>query len=380
MNAGILFKRCVWLMFLTVIVSMQPASFGETIDTAIKRELETIRAYNSGQTDAIGSPNDKVRTLQALISELINGVYKMDAGDGAAPSPQRQALIDRFASLIAPYNADLVKIGFSRDRALMELAHQCRSLLDHTKPDEVFAAELRSYTDGLNSNAGYAYDLLFQHRLLTRAEKSDLAQKVLAEPDRETRIRWAMKCSAMLMPEVVPVLREMLDAPFTAEGTIGNTGVFGENEALTNYRRVIEAINYLGPSASSLLPLLRERLREVEAALPPDQAAIYSAQFRNAIAQAEGKAPLRIPTAISGSGLLVSSPQAKNAATPAPPVATPTRATPVPTAKPVASPAPTTSVAQTPAAVVERRSPAWPWVVGIAALVVIVALIFKRRA
>lgn len=55
-------------------------------------------------------------------------------------------------------------------------------------------------------------------------------------------------------------------------------------------------------------------------------------------------------------------------------------ATPVPPSTPVASPAPTTSVAQTPAAVVERKSPVWPWVVGIAALIAILALVFKRRA
>jgi hypothetical protein len=30
--------------------------------------------------------------------------------------------------------------------------------------------------------------------------------------------------------------------------------------------------------------------------------------------------------------------------------------------------------------VVERKSPVWPWVVGIAALIAILALIFKRRA
>jgi hypothetical protein len=65
------------------------------------------------------------------------------------------------------------------------------------------------------------------------------------------------------------------------------------------------------------------------------------------------------------------------AATPA--AATPTRSTPVPTATP-ATPSPAPAVAESPAPVVERKSPVWPWVVGIAALIAILALIFKRRA
>ena len=57
--------------------------------------------------------------------------------------------------------------------------------------------------------------------------------------------------------------------------------------------------------------------------------------------------------------------------------ATPTA---VPAASPLASPAPTTPVAQTPAATVQQRAPAWPWLIGIAALIVIVAVALKRRA
>lgn len=61
-----------------------------------------------------------------------------------------------------------------------------------------------------------------------------------------------------------------------------------------------------------------------------------------------------------------------------PPAATPAPSTPVPTATPApSSPAPT--VAESPAPVVERKSPVWPWLVGIAALTVIALLVWKRR-
>lgn len=68
----------------------------------------------------------------------------------------------------------------------------------------------------------------------------------------------------------------------------------------------------------------------------------------------------------------------ENGQAPANTTAPPT--TPVPPSTPNASPAPTAPVAQTPVAVVERKSSAWPWLVGILALVVIVAVALKRRA
>lgn len=48
--------------------------------------------------------------------------------------------------------------------------------------------------------------------------------------------------------------------------------------------------------------------------------------------------------------------------------------------KPSASQSPAMPVAQTPAPAVERTAPVWPWIVGILALIVIVAVALKRRA
>ena len=67
-------------------------------------------------------------------------------------------------------------------------------------------------------------------------------------------------------------------------------------------------------------------------------------------------------------------------ASPQPPIPQPpTPSTPVPTAMP-ASALPSPAVAESPAPVVEGKSPLWPWLVGILALIVIAALALKRRA
>jgi hypothetical protein len=63
-----------------------------------------------------------------------------------------------------------------------------------------------------------------------------------------------------------------------------------------------------------------------------------------------------------------------------PAAATPTTSTPAPPLTPIASPASMVPVPQTPAPMVERKSPVWPWLVGMLALVVIIAFALKRRA
>lgn len=59
---------------------------------------------------------------------------------------------------------------------------------------------------------------------------------------------------------------------------------------------------------------------------------------------------------------------------------TPEPSTPDQTPKPNASPLPSTPVAQTPAVTAEHTALVWPWLVGILAILVVVALVLKRCA
>lgn len=62
------------------------------------------------------------------------------------------------------------------------------------------------------------------------------------------------------------------------------------------------------------------------------------------------------------------------------PAAPPEAPVAAPSVAPATPPTPITAAAETPAVPAERQSPVWPWLVGIAALVVIVAVALKRRA
>ena len=287
----------------------------ETLDNDIKMQLEAIKAYSAGNPAAIKAPKEAAAAMQNTLSELTTSVYKVGVESDGKPSAERMQFIKRFSMLIAPYNDALVKIGFistdslTGDSDLYALSRQCLSMLEHTYSDDKLANALRTHASGLTSDAEAAYRLLFQHRSLNPSDRAALSRKVLAETDTETRHRWAVHCGKMNIPEVVPVLCEMLSVPFTLDGTTGSTGVFGENRAIANYREVVEVINVLGPAASAALPLLRQRLQELDAALPLEQKRIYTTQLQHAIEQIEGNKPLFRPTAVNGSGPLIETSQ-----------------------------------------------------------------------
>lgn len=135
---------------------------------------------------------------------------------------------------------------------------------------------------------------------------------------------------------------------------------------------VVDALSAYGVEARPYLPQLEKVLSDPS--LPGDLRdrlleAIEAIKNPKPAAQAEpkGKAVALVDA---------SQPQAP------PPTAqaTPMPSTPVPASTPIASPAPTTPVAQKPATQVEQRGLVWPWLVGIVALIVIVAVALKRRA
>lgn len=276
----------------------------------------------------------------------------------------------------------LLDIGFRKDAESRALADQSVTLLKYTVPDQPFAVSLRQHLSGPLKESGPATELLFEHRLLNEADVQTVVQ-ALSVSNPSARVGLALRLSQLQRPEAVPILAEMLSVPFTLAGTGSNTGVgLTENEAMSKQRIAADAIAYLGPLAKPLLPLLRQRMAEIAALLPHPEKQRYVTRLQVAIDQIEGKRPLQVRTALNASGtLLVAAPvDAEPEPTSAAPAPVKALSTPVPTSTPVASPAPTTPVAEAPAPVVERKAPVWPWVVGILALVVIVAVALKRRA
>lgn len=114
-----------------------------------------------------------------------------------------------------------------------------------------------------------------------------------------------------------------------------------------------------------------------------DVGARYFALFRSRYSGSiEGQQIIKgLEQELTRAGLTIDSAASPALSEPKPPPSARTALIPaLPTATPAFS-TPTPKVAESAAPVVERKSPVWPWVVGgILAIVVIVALVLKRRA
>lgn len=152
------------------------------------------------------------------------------------------------------------------------------------------------------------------------------------------------------------------------------------SQALEQYppsQFVIDAIARYGAEALPYVPQL-EKLAGNESVRGDlrDHARRAIEAIRNPNPQAQEPAQPKV-----GAVALVDT---KQAPAPAPPPAPAADTTPAPAdttpSSPVASVPPSTPTAEKPAPTVERKAPMWPWVVGMAALLAIVALILKRRA
>lgn len=137
---------------------------------------------------------------------------------------------------------------------------------------------------------------------------------------------------------------------------------------------VVQAIAAYGVEARPYISALQKLLTEPVGAPAPER-------VRAAIDAIEKLTPLpppepRVKAVNLAAGNQTAAPSGV-AATVTPHPAPTTR---VPSATPAASPQSVMPIAQTPTATVEHRVPIWPWVVGILALIVIVAVVLKRRA
>jgi len=146
------------------------------------------------------------------------------------------------------------------------------------------------------------------------------------------------------------------------------------SKASPSQRHALQALAAYGQGAARAIPVL-ERL-VTDQAMPEDirnLARITLEALKAGKPQPSALQPMN-PVNLWPVALSPSSPAAPP--TPAP-EQSPAPATPRITSTP--SPPSTTPMAQTPAVPSERKAPVWPWVVGLAALIVIVALAAKRR-
>ena len=318
-----------------------------------------------------------LQTLAYDISQKLIGAESKDWGN---PSPQRLAIIEDAQKLLTPHNKNLIRATFELTSPLSRyVGRQSRSLLDYTKADHIYETELRQriYKPDMKE-CFVAADLLLEHRKLTSDDRAALvAVSALAKTDEE-KILWAKSLVRFGMPNGLPIIKKLLEIPFDPAGIIGDTGVAGTSISFSrNYGPSSEAVVYLGTDAAHLIPLMEQRLGEIEKSNLGDAGVPLIRSIQISIRHAKGELPRKRRYAVNGTGWLDEpSRQVESAETPTPP---PAASGPIivnyPKPEPTSKPLP---AAPTP----KDNNPVW-WIVGLIILaggVVFVARKKKPRA
>jgi hypothetical protein len=224
--------------------------------------------------------------LQTLAYAINQEIIAAESPDWATPSVERKAVIQKWADILTPETQRLVDLAYGEGYRNMESAKQSRSLLDFAPATPVFADQVRKY---LRKGEGGA-DLLFEHRLLTDADKEALRQLRPAE-DREYELEnWAVGMSSFGMFDGLEIAKKAL-----SKEPHGET----PEEITSPYLRFLRMVNNLGPDAAVLLP-------EIEALIahPAIITSGYQRNFEYARDVITGKEPRQGRYAINGSGPL----------------------------------------------------------------------------
>jgi hypothetical protein len=304
---------------------------------ALDAEVTAFKAaFDSGEAQAINT---------ALI-QLNGAILKHELVDQSklnAPSPERLQRRHEIIAALDPVKKDLIKLFQGPDQ---NVASNAVVVLSRSGGGPEVYEALRKVV--ATSRDDYlpekALSSLYALRLADEEVRNISAQRIANYKERgERQVAFGLLRVANyeLLPEALPTCVEMLKS----DAAVGSKMV------------AANAIMRLGPAAAAALPELQRFLAQLRA---------QGGDFRD-INMLE-----RAVQVVSGQSEL---PKRVSAAA----TATPALAAPVLTVMPETSSVPVTHAGQTPAPTAERKSQAWPWVVGILALIVIVTVALKRR-
>lgn len=202
--------------------------------------------------------------------------------------------VEEVANLIQPYNLWLLEIQFGqKNETNMTLLGRVESLLAYTKPDDEFHQALeKKAMEGPDSARG-AFFILYQHDLLDKPMIALMRKYVEGQKNPEDKKSWAMFAAELGVSDyAIPYCEQLLSQPFKPDGLINGQGYFVENQLTWDYKTASDTLGYIGTNAVRLLPLLKKRQEEVQAAKSIDPAKpMILARFYTAIKCLEGTRP-----------------------------------------------------------------------------------------
>jgi hypothetical protein len=230
-----------------------------------------------------------LKTLAYAISVELNAA---ESPNWAMPSAERKAVIQKWANILKPETQSLVDLAFGEGFGESRSSIQARSLLDYAPSTSDFGEQVRKYMHQSLKTAFVVADLLYEHRLLTDADKETLREW---RPDTNQAFElegWAVGMSSFGILDGLTIAKRSLSMKPQGETP---------KDITRQYLNLLRIVNHLGPNAAILLPEIEELIAE-----PAIISSGYLNHFEYARDVITGKEPSQDRYAINGSGALSS--------------------------------------------------------------------------
>lgn len=262
------------------------------------------RLQKIGDAYSAGNMTEAAKALMELSNTHypIDWIREIPSDNWAAPSEERVTRIEEIGRAIAGSENALVEIAFDRELS-GAVNSSARKFLYYAPPSANLKSLLLSKTD----QSTEAYRLLFETGLFDAEIRSKFVKGLEPSSPSSLRLERADMAVEWGLSEALPVYTEMLQKPFDPAKVsfVGQIPAEDAGGSLSGYRVAAQAAMHLGDVGKALLPLIKQRFAEIQAAFPDKHQAL-TGNLIAAIDVLEGRRRPPIHAAINGRGAIKS--------------------------------------------------------------------------
>jgi hypothetical protein len=212
--------------------------------------------------------------LELDIRRQVDNIYldinmRLPNEDGKL-TPEWKEFTTQLAEVLEPHERTILESAYlpqverNRKRSqLNRLTFNSDQLISFLKPDQEVELLMREKLQEYPTLRWQIYRHLHELRLLSETDVKEMEVLGATISDPKEKIKWAEEVSFYGSDAGMDTLEEIMSVPFDPSGSVNERGGPENNESFSSYIPAGRAIRFLGAKGERLLPLIKDREKEV---------------------------------------------------------------------------------------------------------------------